>query len=196
MIEEYIPKFMDILYEEDIKNRVNFNEVRDAFHTNQIVSKNDAIIGFSKLPKTKFKNVLYIGSWLGILTRCLCEQYPNYSFSQIDCENRLEPVSKRFVLSNANHVNYFNIDISDFKLLADYSTILNLSTEHMNEDWFNRLPTGTEIVMQCNNFKIDDHINICNSIDEMKSKYPLSQIYYENTIELNVYNRFTLVGKK
>jgi hypothetical protein len=60
MIEKYIPKFMDILYEDDIKSKLTFNELRDAFHTNQILSKNDAIIGFSKLPKTSYKNVLYL----------------------------------------------------------------------------------------------------------------------------------------
>lgn len=196
MIEEYIPKFMDILYEDNIRDKVTFDEIRDAFHTNQIIGKNDAIIGFSKLPKTKFKNVLYIQPWFGILTRYLCEKYTTYLFSQIDYDNVHENVSKRFVLNNTNHIEYFNIDTSDFENFADYSTILNLSTEHMNEDWFNRLSDGTEVVMQCNNFEIDHHVNICNNIDEMKSKYPLSKIYYENTIELNVYNRFTLVGKK
>ena len=36
----------------------------------------------------------------------------------------------------------------------------------------------------------------CETLDDFKSKYPLSEIYYENTLELNVYNRFTLSGVK
>ena len=196
MIEEYIPKFMDILYDEDIKNRVNFNEVRDAFHTNQIVSKNDAIIGFSKLPKTKFKNVLYIGSWLGVLTKYFCDKYPDYNFSQLDYDLRIEPVSKKLLINSANHVNYFNINVFEFDKFNDFSTVVNLSTEHMANSWFDQLPMGTEVVMQSNNFKLDDHINICDNINDMKSRYRLSELYYENTIELNVYNRFTLVGRK
>lgn len=196
MIEEYIPKFMDILYDEDIKSRVNFNEVRDAFHTNQIVSKNDAIIGFSKLPKTKFKNVLYIGSWLGVLTRYFCDKYPDYNFSQLDYDLRIEPVSKRLLINSANHINYFNVNVFEFDKFNDFSTVVNLSTEHMGDAWFDQLPSGTEVVMQSNNFKLDDHVNTCDNINDMKSRYKLSELYYENTIELNVYNRFTLVGKK
>jgi hypothetical protein len=196
MIEQYIPKFMDILYEDDIKSRVTFNELRDEFHTNQIVSITDAIIGFSKLPKTTHKNVLYIGSWFGVLTRFLCDQYPNFDFSQLDYDSRLETVSKRFLLNVANHKNYFICDALTFDKFSEFTTVINLSTEHMNDSWFDLLPTGTEVVMQSNNFNIHDHVNLCHNMDEMKKRFPLDTIYYENSIELNVYTRFTLVGRK
>lgn len=196
MIEKYIPKFMDILYEDDIRSKVTFNEIRDAFHTNQIVSKNDAIIGFSSLPKLKQRNVLYIGSWLGLLTRYLCEAWPDYNFSQLDYDSRIETVSKRFLIHNKNHKNYFVVNASEFNDFSNYTTVMNLSTEHMDNIWFENLSIGTEVVIQSNNYIINDHINISNNMQELKNKYPLTEIYYENTIELNVYNRFTLVGKK
>ena len=185
MIEEYIPKFMDILYS-DLKSSITLDEIRDALHTNQIISNNDAIIGFSKLPKTFNKNVLHIHPWFGILTRFLCEKYPNYTFSQLDTNNKFSDINKTFLKRNKNYTEYITSDILNFDNLTNYSTIIHLSVTD-NTDWFNNLNDDTEVVLQSNKF---------TNINEMKSKYSLTNIYYENTIELNVYNRFTLVGKK
>ena len=58
------------------------------------------------------------------------------------------------------------------------------------------LAPSHELVIQINNLIIEDHINNCKSLDDFKSKYPLSKISYENTLELNVFNRFALSGVK
>jgi hypothetical protein len=196
MIELYIPKFLDILYEDSIRDNLTFNEVRDSFHSNQIISKNDAALGFSKLPILAGDKVLYIGSWFGVFTRHLCENYPNYTVDQIDMDQRLEKINKRFCLGLPNYGEYFNMSVDLFENLEQYSTVINLSTEHMSDNWYQRLLPGTRLLMQSNNFSLRDHINTCETIDEMKLRYPLTNINYENTIELNVYNRFTLAGIK
>lgn len=196
MIELHIPKFLDILYEDNVRNNLTFNEVRDAFHSNQMISKNDAALGFSKLPAISDKQILYIGSWFGFFTRYLCEQYPNYTFDQIDMDQRLEQINKRYCRDIPNYGEYFNISVDLFENLEQYSAVINLSTEHMSDNWYRRLLPGTKLLMQSNNFELEDHINTCKTIDEMKKRYPLSEILYENTIELNIYNRFTLVGIK
>ena len=196
MIELYIPKFLDILYDDNVRDNLTFNEVRDAFHSNQIISKNDAALGFSKLPVLAGDRVLYIGSWFGVFTRYLCEHYPDYTFDQIDMDPRLEKINKRFCIGVSNYGEYFNMSVDLFENLTQYSTVINLSTEHMSDNWYQRLLPGTKLLMQSNNFALRDHVNTCKTIDEMKLRYPLSEILYENTIELNAYNRFTLVGIK
>lgn len=196
MIEIYIPKFLDILYEDNVRDNLTLNEVRDAFHSNQIISKNDAALGFSKLPKLTNKRILYIGSWFGFFTRYLCEHYPDYTIDQIDMDQRLEQINKRYCSDMPNYGEYFNVSVDLLENLEQYSAVINLSTEHMSKNWYQRLLPGTTILMQSNNFELDDHINTCKTIDEMKLRYPLSSIFYENTIELNIYNRFTLAGIK
>lgn len=42
-IESYIPKFLDMLYDGEIAKHLTIEEVRDAFHTNQIESKNKQV---------------------------------------------------------------------------------------------------------------------------------------------------------
>jgi len=38
-MEVYIPKFLDMMYDSEIAKHLTIEEVRDAFHTNQIQSK-------------------------------------------------------------------------------------------------------------------------------------------------------------
>ena len=194
-IESYIPKFLDMLYDEEIAKHLTIEEVRDAFHTNQIESKKQAILAFDSISDNANK-VLYIGSWLGFLTRVLIEKYPSVNFYEVDMDTRCKEVSGRFNYTFKNYLGHQSTNIDDFESLNDFDTIINLSCEHMTTDWYNRVKPGTQLIMQSNNLVIDDHINNCKSLDDFKSKYPLSEIKYDTTLELNIFNRFTLSGVK
>lgn len=194
MIQHTVSKFFDILYDDSIKNLVSLEEVRDAFHTNQILSKNQAIAAYDTIHKDGIK-ILYIGSWFGILTNYLLQHYDVF-VTEIDMDMRCNTISKRLNFVHSKYVGNFVADINVFDRMHDYNTIINLSTEHMSTDWFSRVPSGTRLVMQSNNLQIDDHVNNCKDLDEMKQKYPLQHTSYENTLELNVFNRFTIAGIK
>ena len=77
------------------------------------------------------------------------------------------------------------------------NTIINTSCEHIENftDWFNLIPTGKLVALQSNNyFKIDDHVNCVNNLDEFKLQAPLSNIIYEGELELEKYTRYMLIG--
>ena len=194
-MEEYIPKFLDMMYDSDIAKHLTIEEVRDAFHTNQIQSKKQASLAFDSISSNAEK-VLYIGSWLGFLTRALVEKYPSINFYEVDMDTRCKEVSGRFNYTFKNYLGHESINIDDFEAINEFDTIINLSCEHMTTDWYKRIKPGTQLVIQSNNLVIEDHINNCKSLDDFKSKYPLSKISYENTLELNVFNRFALSGVK
>ena len=194
-MEQYIPKFLDMLYASEIAKHLTIEELRDAFHTNQIQSKKQASLAFDSISNNANK-VLYIGSWLGFLTRALIEKYPSINLYEVDMDTRCKDISGRFNYTFKNYLGHQSIDIDDFESINEFDTVINLSCEHMSVDWYNRIKPGTQLVIQSNNLVIDDHINNCESIDDFKSKYPLSKISYENTLELNVFNRFALSGVK
>jgi hypothetical protein len=194
-IESYIPKFLDMLYDKEIAKHLTIEEVRDAFHTNQIESKKQASLAFEAVSDNANK-VLYIGSWLGFLTRVLVEKYPSIKFYEVDMDTRCKEVSGRFNYTFKNYLGHQSVNIDDFESINDFDTVINLSCEHMTTDWYNRIKPGTQLVMQSNNLVIDDHINNCKSLDDFKSKYPLSEVKYDTTLELNIFNRFTLAGIK
>ena len=194
-MEEYIPKFLDMLYDDEIAKHLTIEEVRDAFHTNQIESKKQASLAFEAVSGNANK-VLYIGSWLGFLTRVLVEKYPSINFYEVDMDTRCKDISGRFNYTFKNYLGHESTNIDKFKAIDEFDTIINLSCEHMTTDWYKRIKPGTQLVMQSNNLVIDDHINNCKSLDDFKSKYPLSEVKHETTLELNIFNRFTLSGVK
>lgn len=194
-MEEYIPKFLDMLYDEEIAKHLTIEELRDAFHTNQIESKKQASLAFEAVSGNANK-VLYIGSWLGFLTRVLVEKYPSIKFYEVDMDTRCKEVSGRFNYTFKNYLGHQSVNIDDFESINDFDTVVNLSCEHMTTNWYNRIKPGTQLIMQSNNLVIDDHINNCKSLDDFKSKYPLSEVKYDTTLELNIFNRFTLAGIK
>ena len=194
-IEEYIPKFLDMLYDEEILKNLSLAEMRDAFHTNQIQSKKEAILGFDTISKNA-TSVLYIGSWLGFLTRVLIEKYPSINFYEVDMDTRCKEVSGRFNYTFKNYLGHESTNIDKFKAINEFDTVINLSCEHMTTDWYNRIKPGTQLIIQSNNLVIDDHINNCKSLDDFKSKYPLSEIKHSQTLKLNVFDRFTIAGIK
>jgi hypothetical protein len=104
----------------------------------------------------------------------------------MDVDNKFDIISNRLLKNTNNYKEYINEDVALFENVKNYSTILHLSVTD-NSKWFDKLDSATEVVLQSTKF---------DNINEMKSKYPLSYTHYENTIELNVYNRFTLVGRK
>ena len=194
-MEEYIPKFLDMMYDSEIAKHLTIEEVRDAFHTNQIESKKQASLAFEAVSGNANK-VLYIGSWLGFLTRVLVEKYPSVNFYEVDRDTRCKEVSGRFNYTFKNYLGHQSANIDDFESINDFDTIINLSCEHMTTDWYNRIKSGTQLIIQSNNLVIDDHINNCKSLQDFKKKYPLKEIKYSNTLKLNVFNRFTLSGIK
>ena len=194
-IESYIPTFLDMLYDNEIAKHLTIEELRDAFHTNQIESKKQASLAFDAVSDDANK-VLYIGSWLGFLTRVLIEKYPNISFEEVDMDTRCKEISGRFNYIFKNYHGHQSMNIDSFGREHEFDTIINLSCEHMTKDWYNRVKPDTQLIIQSNNLVIDDHINNCESLEDFKKKYPLSEIKYDNALKLNVFTRFTLSGKK
>ena len=75
--------------------------------------------------------------------------------------------------------------------------IINTSCEHMNEDWFNNIPTGTVVCLQTNDyFENEQHSNCCRDLSDAIDKYPMNEIYYSGEIDTHLYKRFMVIGEK
>ena len=75
--------------------------------------------------------------------------------------------------------------------------IINTSCEHMSNKWFDDLPAGQLVVLHQNDyFDNEQHVNCCEDINHVKTKYPMSEIYYEGELDTFLYNPFMLIGRK
>jgi hypothetical protein len=78
-------------------------------------------------------------------------------------------------------------------------TIINTSCEHISDfaEWYAKIPDGKLVVLQSNNFfKVAEHVNCVNDIEEFKSQAPMSQVLYSGKLALPKYKRFMRIGYK
>ena len=77
-------------------------------------------------------------------------------------------------------------------------TIINTSCEHIENfsEWYSKIPKGKIVVLQSNNFEIEEHINCSNSLEEFANQTPMSHVYYDGELLLDKYTRYMRIGIK
>lgn len=188
-----IPEFMNSLYNENSSNSTDLKEIRDAFRVKQMLGKANLIDQVQQFA-SKTDKILVIGSWIGFTSYSLYKLgFSN--ITEVDPDKRLTTISNHFNRFNKNFKHLEN-DVNNIDI-SQYDCIINTSCEHiLDNKWFNSISSNAIIFLQSTDYPSWDHVNVCNTLDEMIKKYPLSNLLYTFTLNLETYNRFTLVGKK
>ncbi len=195
-------------------------DITDAFSNGQIESKIWLIRELEKV-SDNLGNVWTLCGWIGTLAYLIKNTnnrliYNNIRSFDIDdrCAGLSEILNKDMLLNNwkfkSSTIDVNSMRFTDYKfptLKSDGSiqyiqesanTVINTSCDHMDKNiWWERVPTGTLVVLQNNNFATaDDHVNTVTSIREFKNKYPMHELLFEGELECDLYTRFMLIGKK
>jgi len=183
-----------------------------AFSKGQLASKSWLL---EKLYYNTEKNnptVAILGSWIGALVEPL---HKNFSIERIygidtnaEAIEKSEKLNQKFVQDNwkykgvVHDVDMLDCDYMNFETGGELITvkpdwIINTSCEHMSTLWFDSCDADQLIIMQTNNSsEFDGHINPCYTDQEMREKYPLSQILYIGSMETPAYTRYMQIGYK
>jgi protein-L-isoaspartate O-methyltransferase len=192
-VTRHIPEVMNALYDREAFSIVTLEEIRDAFRTKQMQSKAWMMNRIKELNLDSNSRVLVVGSWLGFTSYCLFK----LGFSNItetDPDSRLEKLARHLNRKNPNFV-HLSEDVNSIDLNG-YDLIINTSCEHIADNsWYDRIPAGTKIVLHSNNLEGYDHVNTCESVEEMSSKYPM-ELNFTGELNLGSYSRFMLVGNR
>lgn len=97
-----------------------------------------------------------------------------------------------------SHTTY-RADGTSLELEEMPDTVINTSCEHIIDfkEWYSKIPTGTLVVLQNNNYyQIDEHINCVESINEFKKDTPMQNLLFEGELNLQKYTRFMRIGYK
>ena len=150
---------------------------------------------------TTFKNILLIGGWLTHHTIF----FKNINFTNlysVDTDPEINDLAKVFNPT----VKILNGDINKsikgngILIIDNESTIpdlvINTSAEHMTDDWFYNIKSGTKILIQSNNNRLIDHINYCENFGIFLKRYPLTNVLYRGELSLPKYKRFCIYGEK
>jgi hypothetical protein len=140
------------------------------------------------------------GGWVGVLASLLFQsdlQIKSIRNIDIDitCQsvaermNKLEEIEGRFSAVTA--------DMCDIESSADI--VINTSCEHITqteyETWLNKVSKDSIIVLQSNNYTIDEHIRCASSLDDFVDQSQLVPLFADK-FDLPLYKRFMIIAKK
>lgn len=149
-------------------------------------------------------DVVIHGGWNGVLASLLYNSgidVKHVRSVDIDdsCEEAANTINKRQEM-----LGLFRA-ITDDMCLYEYEfephIVINTSTEHITQEqyeiWLDRVPAKSLIVLQNNNyFDLPEHIRCFQSVDDFVKNSKLSTIIEADTLELPLYNRFLIIGRK
>jgi hypothetical protein len=172
----------------------------DAFWGGQLKSK-EWLITNLRNNVNKFVTVDIHGGWVGVLASMIFQSdIPVQHIRSVDIDPSCEPIA-----TNMNKieemVGKFRAVTADMcALRSDADVIINTSCEHITQDqydlWLSGMPHNSLLVLQSNNYSIDEHVRIAKSLDEFKEQCQLGNILYAGELELPLYKRFMIIGQQ
>lgn len=175
----------------------------DAFWRGQIKSKEWLIQELSRVRShTKdWPSIDIHGGWVGVLASMLFQSNLYISnIRSVDIDPECESI--------ANRMNQLELEAGKFRavtadmcnLRSDADIVINTSCEHITqeqyEDWLSGMPHNSLFILQSNNYNIPEHVRTAKDLDEFKQQCALENILYSGELELPMYKRFMIIGKK
>jgi len=180
-----------------IRNSDDPKRTLDSFWKGQIKSKEWLLDNLCpRLPHNASIDIH--GGWNGVLASMLFQKVSdikNIRSLDIDpsCEqiastmNKLEEMQGRFRAVTA--------DMCEIR--SDADVVINTSCEHISQDqydlWLSGMPYNSMIVLQSNNYEIDEHVRTADSLDTFVQQSQL-RVLWAGELELPLYKRFMIIG--
>jgi hypothetical protein len=80
---------------------------------------------------------------------------------------------------------------------SDADVIINTSCEHITQEqydlWISGVPYSSLIVLQSNNYNIEEHVRIANSLEHFVEQSQL-EVKWAGELKLPMYTRYMIIG--
>ena len=171
----------------------------DAFWKGQIDSKLWLINNVRPFIKNPSSIEIH-GGWVGTLSSLLFQSnLPVLKIISIDIDPSCESIAIEMnkMEHNQNKFQAITSNMIDYKCSSD--VVINTSCEHIvqqdYEVWLSKVPEHSLIVLQSNNYNIEEHVRIANSLDEFTQQSHIN-VMWSGELQLPLYNRYMIIGKK
>ena len=185
-----------------IRNSPESTRTLESFWKGQIESKTWLIEKmFSVMDSKLDPSIVIYGGWNGVLASLLFQTtyFEPSHITSIDidptCEtiantiNKIEEMTGKFVAVTGDMCN----------TTLDADVIINTSCEHITQEqynvWLAKQP-NVLLVLQSNNYDIEEHVRTARNLEQFKEQSNLSVILWEGILELPLYTRYMIIGKK
>jgi len=171
----------------------------DAFWSGQLKSK-EWLIKHLRAHVKRFVTVDIHGGWVGTLASMLFQSdVPVLNIRSVDIDPTCEPIAT-MMNKQEEIVGKFRAITADMcAIRSDADVIINTSCEHITQDqydlWLSGMPHNSLLVLQSNNYSIDEHVRIANSLEEFKQQCGIN-VLWAGELELPLYTRYMVIGKQ
>jgi len=178
----------------------------DAFWRGQIQSKEwliETLESFISSEQDKSLNfpvsIDIHGGWVGTLASFLFQSKISIKYIRtIDIDPSCEEIARTMNKKEEMQGRFTAITSDMCAIHSNADIIINTSCEHITQEqydtWLTCLPHNSLIVVQSNNYKIDEHIRIANSLTHFIDQCKL-HVYNAKKLELPLYDRYMIIGK-
>jgi hypothetical protein len=172
----------------------------DAFWSGQLKSK-EWLCRELRKHVNKFVTVDIHGGWVGLLASMLFQSdVPVSKITSIDIDPSCEPIAINMNKLEEIHGKFRAVTSDMCEFNSDADVIINTSFEHITQEqystWLSRLPLHSLVIIQSNNYNIPEHVRIATDLDQFKLQSQLSTILYAGELDLPLYKRFMIIGKR
>ncbi len=181
-----------------IRNSNDPKRTLESFWKGQIRSKEWLITNLRPQIK-RFVSIDICGGWNGVLASMLFQSdVPCLKIRSIDIDPSCEEIAN--TMNKLEHMvgkfQAVTADMCDIEYTAD--VIINTSCEHLSQDqyeqWKKQLPSSSLIILQSNNYQIDEHIRTADSLEEFEKQSNID-VLWKGELELPLYRRFMIIGQ-
>jgi|TARA_B110000908_G_scaffold170725_1_gene231125 phage anti-repressor protein len=184
-----------------IRNSADRDRTLESLWGGQLQSKSWLIEKMENRAHIANADIVIFGGWNGILASMMFNSdLGTKHITSIDidpaCEKIASTVNKRQEM--AGRFKAVTEDMCKYEYTTDPYFVINTSCEHVTptqyKTWLDRVPKGTKVILQSNNYyELDEHVNCVSSLEEFKKTCNID-IDAAHELELPKYKRFMIIG--
>jgi hypothetical protein len=141
------------------------------------------------------------GGWNGVLASLFFQSsFYIKNIRSIDIDPSCEEIAKTINKIEEMAGKFKAVTADMCSIQSDADVIINTSCEHITQEqydqWFSSLPDTSLIVLQSNNYNIPEHVRTARGLKEFKFQSRMKNVLWEGELELPLYKRFMIIGRK
>ncbi len=170
----------------------------DAFWKGQLSSKEWLIENIKPFIKESVSVDIY-GGWVGALASMLFQSdIPINHIRSIDIDPVCRPIATMMNKGEEIQGRFSAITADMCNVVSETEVVINTSCEHVSQQqyeiWLNNISKDSLVVLQSNNYLIDEHVRIARSLQEFEEQSKIN-ILMSSQLELPLYTRWMIIGK-
>jgi len=171
----------------------------DAFWRGQISSKEWLIENIRPFI-TESSSIDIHGGWVGVLASMMFQSgVPIKNIRSIDIDSTCESIATMMNKAEEMSGRFRAVTADMCAIRSDADVVINTSCEHITQDqhdlWLSGMPHNSLLVLQSNNYHIDEHVRTAESLDQFVKQSGID-VMWQGQLKLPLYTRWMLIGKK